>query len=223
MRIVVGTYLRRFVAIAAALAVLCAGSVAFAHPHVWIISAGTLLYDANGQLTGIRYAWEFDEGYSEAAVQGLDTNKDGKLSREELADLAKTNAEALQEFDYFTFAKLGSRKLKFAAPIDYFLERNEAGLLVLHFTLPFEKPAAAKGSLRLDMYDPTLYVAFSLIDGDTPITLQGAPAGCSVAVERPQPLQPGQPMTLSESFFNSLSANSDFGAKFANRATVKCP
>jgi hypothetical protein len=57
----------------------------------------------NHQITGIRQAWTFDEFYTAMAVEGLDTNKDGVYSKEELAPLAKVNVESLKEFDYFTF------------------------------------------------------------------------------------------------------------------------
>ena len=72
--------------------------------------------------------------------------------------------------------------------------------------MPLQKPVASKGILRLDVYDPTMFVSFAFAEGDDTVTLAGAPAGCSVAIERPKPLQPGQPLTLSESFFNSLTA-----------------
>ena len=56
-----------------------------------------------GAITGIDQVWFFDEFYTAMAVEGLDTNKDGKYSREELHELAKTNMEGLKEFGYFTF------------------------------------------------------------------------------------------------------------------------
>lgn len=212
-----------FVALLATLAApICGAGDARAHPHVWIIASGQLMYAPDGTLTGIRYAWEFDDMFSSFAQQGLDTNKDGKLSREELAELAQTNIESLKEFDYFTFAKAGSRKLAFAEPKDYYLEQQN-NVLVLHFTLPLAKPQAARGETKIEVYDPTMFVSFGFADGETAVALTSAPQGCKLAVERPQPLQPGQPLTLSEAFFNSLATNSDFGAQFANRATVTCP
>lgn len=217
-------HLRRFVAVCLfAIAAAVLPRAAQAHPHVWIITTGELLYAPDGTLTGVRFAWEFDEMFSAAAVMGLDVDNDGKLSREELASLAKTNVDSLKEFDYFAFPRAGSRKLKFEEPVDYFLEKNEAGLLVLHFTLPLAKPQPAKGQFRLEVYDPTMFVSFAFADGAAPMVLKAAPTGCAIAFERPQPIQPGQPLTLSESFFNTLNPNSDYGAKFANRATVKCP
>jgi ABC-type uncharacterized transport system substrate-binding protein len=160
--------------------------------------------------------------FSSFAQQGLDKDKDGKLSREELAELAQTNVESLKEFDYFTFARAGSRKLAFTEPKDYYLEQQN-NVLVLHFTLPLAKPQAAKGETKIEVYDPTMFVSFGFAESDKAVTLASAPSGCTLAVERPQPIQPGQPLALSDAFFNSLATNSDFGAQFANRATVKCP
>lgn len=92
-----------------------------AHPHIWVSVRTSVVY-ANGTITGLRHAWTFDQYYSVMAIEGLDANKDGKYSREELAELAKVNVEALKEFAYFTFPKLKGQELAVGAPIDYHLE-----------------------------------------------------------------------------------------------------
>lgn len=92
-----------------------------AHPHIWVSVRTTVLY-ANGAISGLRHTWSFDQYYSVMAIEGLDTDKDGKYSREELAELAKVNVEALKEFSYFTFPKLKGQELAVAAPMDYHLE-----------------------------------------------------------------------------------------------------
>lgn len=61
---------------------------AAAHPHVFVSVSAEVQYDAEGQLTGIRHRWAFDEMYSASAVLGLDTNGDGKYDRTELQELA---------------------------------------------------------------------------------------------------------------------------------------
>ena len=76
-----------------------------AHPHVWVTVESTLLYE-RGSFTGLHHKWTFDEFYSAMAVEGLDTNKDGKYDREELAELAKVNVTSLKDFGYFTFPTL---------------------------------------------------------------------------------------------------------------------
>jgi ABC-type uncharacterized transport system substrate-binding protein len=109
--------------IAGAVAVIGCAGPAGAHPHVWVSMHTTVLYE-NGAIVGLRHDWTFDQFYSEMAIEGLDKNKDGKYSREELAELAKINVEALKEFAYFTFPKLGGTDLPLGAPKDYFLEHK---------------------------------------------------------------------------------------------------
>lgn len=205
--------------IIAAVAFIAAGiSIALSHPHVATTVRSELVFGKDGAITGIRYSWTFDEFFSEFATQGMDTNKDGVFSREELAELAKVNVETLQESDYFTFGKSGQgnqeSKLAFGAPTDYWLEYKDK-LLTLHFTLPV-KSGALKSGVSLDVFDPTYFVAFSFAE-QNPVKLTGAPANCSFDVKRPATVSgPQRP----ESFFNSLPG--DFGAQFANSVIVTC-
>jgi ABC-type uncharacterized transport system substrate-binding protein len=203
----------RFIAVAALLAGFAAP--ALAHPHVLVTGKSELVFK-DGQIMAVRHIWTFDEMFSAFATQGLDKNGDGVLSREELAELAQVNVESLKEFEYFTVGKNGTGKLTFAEPVDYWLEHKDK-LLTLHFTLPV-KAGGQKGNLSLDVFDPIYFVAFSLAE-QNPVKLVGAPANCGFEVKRPAPTA-GQ--TLSESFFNSLTAASEYGSQFANRITVTC-
>jgi ABC-type uncharacterized transport system substrate-binding protein len=105
-------------------ALTCSGAVQ-AHPHVWVTTETTVLYD-NGTIIGLRQKWSFDEFYTSMALQGLDTNNDGVYDRSELAELAKVNMDGLKEFDYFTVVKLVTEKLKLDAPKDFWLEHADA-------------------------------------------------------------------------------------------------
>src|SRR5512143_1091717 len=89
--------------LALASALLVVPSSVPAHPHVWATVRSEIVLGPNHQITGIRHSWTFAEFYTAMAVEGLDTNKDGVYSKEELAPLAKVNVESLKEFDYFTF------------------------------------------------------------------------------------------------------------------------
>jgi ABC-type uncharacterized transport system substrate-binding protein len=195
---------------------LSAGSAA-AHPHVFVTARGTLVYGPDGALKEIRYAWTFDEMFSSFAAQGLDTNGDGKFSREELAALAKENVESLKEFGYFTVAPRGKPAFEFGEPADYFFDGTDTNSLTLHFTLPVKN--AGKGGIAFEVYDPTYFVAFSLA-GQKPIALEGAPGGCTV--EAKSASDPNS-TKVSEEFFTQLQAGADYGAQFANRVAVRCP
>jgi ABC-type uncharacterized transport system substrate-binding protein len=107
----------------AALVATAGAQPAAAHPHVWVSVRTTVLYE-NGTIVGLRHAWTFDEYYSIMAIEGLDKDKDGKFTRDELSELAKINVDALKEFGYFTFPRLKDQDLEVTAPTDYWLEHG---------------------------------------------------------------------------------------------------
>src|SRR5438046_1924821 len=96
---------------------LAVAAPAQAHPHVWVTATSELLYREDGSIVGVRHAWTFDEMFSTYALQGIEPKAKGIYTREELADLARTNVESLKEYRYFTYAKAGdgepSKKMHF--------------------------------------------------------------------------------------------------------------
>src|SRR5438309_4485815 len=95
-----------------------------AHPHVWVTMTEELLYAPDGSVTGVRYAWTFDDMFSAFATQGLDPKQPGVFSKADLEPLAKENVDSLKDFGYFTFGKANGKKLELKEPIDYFLDYN---------------------------------------------------------------------------------------------------
>lgn len=213
--------LKSFLVGLAVVGFVAAAQPAAAHPHVWVTAKSELVYAPDGSLTAIRHKWAFDDMFSSFATQGLDTNNDGKLSREELASLAEVNVTSLKDFEFFTKATINGKKAEFADPIDYWLDHQD-NVLTLNFTLPFKK-AEKTQRVELDLYDPTYFVAFGLAETD-PIALVSAPSGCQINVTRAgDPAASGAGQRLSESFFNSMTAASEYGAMYANKVAVKCP
>jgi len=215
------TMIKGFARVMAAAAALAAGS-ALAHPHVAVTVRSEIAYAADGKVAGVRHAWTFDPAYSAFVTQGLDKNNDGVFTAEELQDLAKENTESLVDFEYFTFLKNGGAKEAFDPP------RNPAmafenGQATLRFELPLKTPVAVRNALALEVYDPTYFVAFALAPGEDAVRLAGAPKGCALSVTRPKPVDATQTQNLSETFFEALTASSNFGSNFANRALVACP
>jgi ABC-type nickel/cobalt efflux system permease component RcnA/ABC-type uncharacterized transport system substrate-binding protein len=139
-----------------------------------------VLFDARGQIVAIRHHWRFDEGFSAYALQGLDLDRDGEYSPEELEPLARENVESVGEFDYFTFLSVGDYRAGFAAPTEYGLTLDD-GRLTLHYTLPLAQPLFSRGTIRLEVYDPEYYIAFSLPSIEA-VRLVDAPANCRIAV-----------------------------------------
>jgi ABC-type uncharacterized transport system substrate-binding protein len=194
---------------------------AWPHPHVSVTAKAEVLYAPDGKVTGIRHAWTFDRAYSAFITQGLDKNSDGKLTPDELQELARENTESLVDFEYFTAVKANGAKQAFDAPRDPAMSfvNNEA---TLTYVLPLKAPAAAPKLLSIEVSDPTFYVAFTLASGEDAVRLAGAPKGCALTISRPKPVEAAQ-QNLSEAFFQALSSASSYGTQFVNRAIIACP
>lgn len=204
-------------------AALLAPLAASAHPHVWVQVETTVLYDG-GHVTGFRHKWVFDEMYAAMAIEGLDKNGDGVYSREELAELAQVNMDGLKEFDYFTYPKLGDKKLALKPPVDYWLEYKD-NLLALYFTVPLAEPvpADAKG-LNFSVYDESFFIAFDFVK-DNPVKIGGtAPPGCHAKVAVPEK-DVEQLQALSKAFGGATTAgtaNAGMGFGYAQTVMVDC-
>jgi len=192
-----------------------------AHPHVWVTAHAEILYDESRRVAGLRHIWTFDEFYSAWAVQGLEEDY-GAVGPEELRELAEINATSLVEFGYFTQARIDGDDRAFAPPVDYDMV-YEGKQLTLSFTLPLSEPARPRTAFVMEIYDPTFFVSFTIDQGDEAVRLVGGPQGCSKTITRPSSSEIEETASLSEAFFATLSAASDFGDQFANRALIACP
>ena len=208
--------------LAAVCAALTAGG-AQAHPHVWVTMVTELVYGPDGTLTAVRHAWTFDDMFSAFATQGIEAKTKGVFTRAELAPLAQVNVDSLKEYNYFTRAKLDGKLHKgaFVDPVDYWLDYDpKATMLTLNFTLPVKTPLQAK-RLTLEVYDPEFFVDFAFAE-QAAVKLTGAPAGCTVATEKPNDGSFPSTLRLDKSFQTS-EANAGMGMQFANRIFVTCP
>src|SRR3990172_6512614 len=201
---------------------VCAGlllgiTAASAHPHVWATVEITILYDHNA-VSALQSVWTFDEMYSAMSLQGLDANNDGAFEKQELTGLVQETVDDLQVVDYFTSAKLGERKLKFAAPVDYWFECKD-GILTLYFTLPLQQPELVETEkFSFAVFDPSFMTAFNLTKTD-PIKIEGsAPAGCKATTTMPE-VDAAEIRRLGEVF--PLGGPS-FGLSVAATGSVQC-
>lgn len=209
----------------AALALLLA-TAARAHPHVWVEARSAILF-GDGGIVAVRHAWTFDEAFSVFAIQGLDTDGDGKLSARELEPLARTNIESLHEYDFFTFltgddGSDGSPH--FVTPTDYRLDWD-GRQLTLHFTLPLRRPlAAGRGTVGFEVFDPDYFVDFAFAETDA-ARLVAAPAGCALTVHRPAALDSATQALLADIPASMRELPPELGritADLANRIDVAC-
>lgn len=200
------------------LAAIAAGPAA-AHPHVFVAAKTEIVFAADGSVQAIRNRWSFDEAYSAYITQGLDKNGDGKLTSDELAELAKINVESLPDVEFFTAAKLNGRKQEFGTPGEQVMTYDNK-VLTLVFTLPLKTPAKAR-SFGIEIGDPTYFVAFSIVDEPDAVVTKGAPQGCVVRINRPPKLDDATQKRLAEA---DITATPDVsGLEIVTRALVACP
>ena len=201
---------------------LLAGGAVSAHPHVWVTMKSAVVYGPDGAITGVRHAWTFDDMYSAFAVQGLESKTKGEFTTEELKPLAQVNVESLKEYDFFTFAKANGKNVAFVDPVDYHLDFNaKDSVLTLHFILPLKAPLKTK-ALELDVFDPSYFVDFALAEKD-PVTLEQAPSGCQLKLDKPQEMTAEMARKLAEIPPDQQIPDNSYGAAFSNKISVKCP
>ena len=206
------------------LALLALAVPAAAHPHVFVTVNGEVLFDAEGRITGVGNVWQFDAAFSAFAVEGLDANQNGELDDAELQPLAKINVESLVDFGFFTFLSIDGKQQGFVLPTEYWLE-YDGSRLTLFFTLPLDLPTAPGRETTLEIFDPEYFVAFEF-PGEQPLSLSGAPAGCTATYHPPQGVD-DQSMAL----LNSLPSDQrelppdlqEAAGSLADAFSIACP
>ena len=193
---------------------------AFAHPHVFVTSRTEILYEAGGAVKALRHRWSFDEAYSAYMVQGLDKNGDGRLTSEELAELAKVNMESLPDVGFFTIAKANGKAQEFGTPSEASLACDNK-ILTLSYTLPLKSPSTANRSFGIEIGDPTYFVAFEIGEEADAVAARDAPKGCVVRIMRPPKLDAATQQRLAQ---EDITATPDMSAyQVTTRALVACP
>lgn len=196
---------------------------ALAHPHVWITARSEVVFDGP-RLVGFRHSWTFDPAYSAYAVQGMGPRRDGVPDPGELAALAKANIEALEEWNWYTSAKVNGAAAEFAPPTEYGQTLAD-GRLTLRFLVPLKASMAVKVA-ALQVSDPSFFVALNFAEDASAVTLVGAPRGCVVNLRRPQrPAEEGMQL-LADDIANALAGKGSAvpqSDEFATQTLVACP
>ena len=207
--------------------VLAAASSApvLAHPHVWIEMRSDVVFNDQGLITGLNLIWTFDDGYAQAALDGLDTDGDGTYSPSEIEPLTKENLNSLKDYDYFTVMRFNGEKQAFGDVTEYGqLWSNDK--LQLHFVVPLKTPLdPVKGEFVAKVYDPDFFIALDFAK-DEPVTVIGSmPKQCQLVVK---PVPTGEEIEATQQMLASKGPdwkpenNEDFGAMFAQPVTIQC-
>ena len=192
---------------------------ASAHPHAFIDTQTTLLYDAQHRLSAVREHWAFDQFYTEFALHDFGYEKGAPLNHDKLLELARENLKNLRDFQYFTYFENKAVKLGEARDIDAGLEANR---VTMTFTVPLTVPLDldAKAPVQLRVYDQSYYTAMLQAE-HVPLQADGAPPpGCTATLIRPAPALAWK--TLAEALDRNATAPDNLGIYFAETVKVSC-
>ena len=218
---VTGTFKR----LAAAAAFSIAAAPALAHPHVWIEMRSDVVFDANGLISGINLTWTFDDGYKQAALDGLDTNGDGDYSQAELADMTKENMIALKDYNYFLRPKLGAGDVPIGEVAEYG-QIFSNGKLKLYFTVPLKTPLDPRqGDFYYRIYDPEFFIGMDFAKDEPIAALGPIPPACKVdllPVVTDNQTEQTRQMLAEKGKDWQPPPDEDFGAMFAQPVAITC-
>jgi ABC-type uncharacterized transport system substrate-binding protein len=153
-----------------------------AHPHVWITSVTTFLFEER-RLVGLRHRWEFDELFGSFVIQEHDADGDGAFDAAETASVQDKAFASLRDYGYFTHLRMDGEPVPLA-DVEEFEATIEEGLLSYEFTLSLPEPVdPAVTALAVGVYDEEYYVEV-LLDRDDPVRFAGLPSGaCTFEIE----------------------------------------
>lgn len=192
-----------------------AGTLALAHPHVFVDVELSIEVTEDGAVRRLRQEWTFDDMYSAFAVQGLPGPR-GKPGLEALARLAEEMMEKLDAVDYFTTASAPDQDLQAIGAEDARVALED-GRLRLSFSVGLRAIKGDPQEVNLRVFDPQYVVAITLKE---PVRLIG-PAHCRFTIIKPGALGEDEARQLDDSRrTNQLSI--DFGGKLASTVALSC-
>ena len=153
-----------------ALAVAVTGS-AVGHPHVFITNVTSFVFE-NRKVVAIRQAWEFDDVFSAVLLQDFDANADGEFDAKETAELRSQAFDALKDYNYFTFVRIGGKSVP-SRSVQELRISNTLGRVTYSFTIPLDPPLdPAEQTIAVSVYDESYYIDISP-DAADPVRLEG--------------------------------------------------
>ena len=220
----VGSMMRRFTfgkwvfrtmpALAAALVTVPAS----AHPHVWIDMTVSAMFAEDGNLTGFRHVWIFDEFYTVFQLEALEGREPDEEALEIFAD---DMIESISGFNYLMSITTGDGPALIAATYDEKLVLRPDQRLELAFTADLETPVNLREApLRYAVFDPEYYIEMLHVP-DTGTLMTGAPPEtCTMEIARPAPTF--EMLSLAAAVETMQEDAPPLGESFAEKVTIDC-
>jgi ABC-type uncharacterized transport system substrate-binding protein len=214
--------LRFFYSMILAIAACVFSGEAQAHPHLLPTVSANLIFNSNGELKAIQYAWQYDIAYSTFVSRDIDLDHDGTISSNELDTFAKNQLDALGPRNYYTTVVTTTGNIELDPAKTYSAKKSDDGRIEIDFVVALRSPAPINRQLQLELYDPEIFAYFTMAEHG--VNLVGAPPACTAAVSGPQPIDLRNTRSIPAVFWDALNNGSKVAAlQLVNRINVTCP
>lgn len=202
----------------AALALMLAPLSLHAHPHAWIDVRSTVILSAEGLVSAIEEEWLFDELYTAAVLEGLQSDSPGK--KVVVGDFAAEVIENLGPYGYFMRITENDRPVKLGT-VTQFKSEMQGQQLKLSFTAPLATPLdPVRQSVSFSVYDPTYYIHMTHGPKDPPAIKSKGKSSCQAHLEPPKPS--AEDFARAFALDQSQTPEDDLGYLFAEKVHVRC-
>lgn len=198
------------------------GTLAFAHPHVFVDANIEVVRNDKGEFTELRHVWRFDELFSATIILDFDKDGDDQLSETELKEVTDTIHQSISEFDFFTAIRVAGKPVDFYEPDALKAYFKDGQMIMLLEVEPSEPQDMKNEPVRISISDTSFYVAFDY-DVES-ISVAGNNKGCKASVVHPNfdELYADNSETLTEAFFDDPTNTEDLGDEYYSWATIDC-
>jgi ABC-type uncharacterized transport system substrate-binding protein len=141
-----------------AIAVFAPGP-AMAHPHVFVDYRVTCVV-VGDRLTGLRFAWTFDDLFSGFILNEFDKDRNGMFSAGEAQRVEKEHLSEFRRVAYYTTINVDGKPTVVADARD-FRATVAKGLVTYEFTLPLAVSLGSTSTLEVWVDDPVYYISYA--------------------------------------------------------------
>ncbi|MGL4321934.1 MAG: DUF1007 family protein [Paracoccaceae bacterium] len=197
---------------------------ALAHPHVFIDTTVSVMFDAQGRAEAVRIGWTYDEFFSMLIIEdrALDPDYDAVLTPEAEAQLAGFDMQWDEGFPGDTYVTLSGAEVVLSRPTDFSASYGGGQITSVHvrrFATPVD---VGQVPLIVKVYDPGFYTAYSIV-GDVALTERD---DCAVERFKPDPDAAGQALLAALAAMppdaDVEASYPEIGAAYAEEARITC-
>lgn len=205
-------------------AFIALAGTAAAHPHVFVEAEVDIVFDAGGEMTGVRLTWVYDDFFSFllTAELGLDPQGSLQLTPEEQQVLASFVLDWPDNFGGDLHVFQNGRPLDLASPQQQAVEYRDGRVMEMHVR-PLRQPADPAVPVDVQVFDPYYYVAYEIVGeigliGRDGCEVRFTPADLATAYALVEELLFGRPAydVGPDEYFPAV------GDAFADTVTVRC-